>query len=82
MLSTAGLDELVSRSALQYEERALELAADPVRLGQLRSKLSLKDASIFDTERYTRNLEAVYQTIYQRHHAGLPPAHISEHLAT
>jgi predicted O-linked N-acetylglucosamine transferase (SPINDLY family) len=82
LLSTAGLHELIARSPSQYEEKALELAADPVRLGQLRSKLSLRDASIFDTLRYTRNLEAVYQTIYQRHHAGLPPAHISEHLAT
>jgi predicted O-linked N-acetylglucosamine transferase (SPINDLY family) len=82
LLSTAGLHELIARSPSQYEEKALELAADPVRLGRLRSKLALRDAPLFDTERYTRNLEAVYQAIHERHRAGLPPAHISEHLAT
>jgi predicted O-linked N-acetylglucosamine transferase (SPINDLY family) len=82
LLSAAGLHELIARSPSQYEERAVELAADPARLGRLRGKLALRDAPIFDTERYTRNLEAIYQAMYECHHAGLPPAHISEHLAT
>jgi predicted O-linked N-acetylglucosamine transferase (SPINDLY family) len=82
LLSTAGLRELIARSPEQYEETAVELAANPVRLGHLRTKLASRDAPIFDTERYTRNLEAVYRAMYERHHAGLPPAHISEHLAT
>jgi predicted O-linked N-acetylglucosamine transferase (SPINDLY family) len=82
LLTTAGLRELIARSPSQYEETAMELAADPRRLEQLRGKLALRDTPIFDTERYTRNLEAIYQAMYERHHAGLPPAHISEHLAT
>jgi predicted O-linked N-acetylglucosamine transferase (SPINDLY family) len=48
----------------------------------LRRKLALRDTPLFDTEHYTRNLEAVYQTIYERHHSGSPPDHINEHLAT
>ncbi len=82
LLGTAGLHQLIARSPSQYEEKALELAADPSLLGQLRSKLSSRDAPLFDTERYTRNLEALYKAIYERHHSGLPPAHIGEHLAT
>ena len=82
LVRTVGLPELIAGSPSQYEEKALELAADPVRLSQLRSRLALRDTSLFDTERYTRNLESVYETIYERHHSGSPPAHINEHLAT
>jgi predicted O-linked N-acetylglucosamine transferase (SPINDLY family) len=82
LVRTVGLPELIAASPSQYEETAVELAADPARLGQLRRKLALRDTSLFDTEHYTRNLEAVYQTIYERHHSGSPPDHINEHLAT
>ena len=82
LVRTVGLPELIAASLSQYEETAVELAADPVRLGQLRRKLAVRDTPLFDTEHYTRNLEAVYETIYERHHSGSPPAHINEHLAT
>jgi protein O-GlcNAc transferase len=82
LLRTAGLPELIAGSPLEYEEKALELAADPVRLGHLRHKLAQRETSLFDTERYTRNIEGVYEAIYERHHSGSPPDHINEHLAT
>jgi predicted O-linked N-acetylglucosamine transferase (SPINDLY family) len=82
LVRTVGLPELIANSPSQYEEKAVELAADPARLGQLRRKLALKDTPLFDTEQYTRNLEAAYEAIYERHHSGSPPDHINEHLAT
>jgi predicted O-linked N-acetylglucosamine transferase (SPINDLY family) len=82
LLRTVGLPELITGSPLQYEEKAMELAADPVRLGLLRRKLALRETPLFDTERYTRNLEAVYEEICERHNAGLPTATINEDLAT
>jgi protein O-GlcNAc transferase len=82
LVRTVGLPELIAASPSQYEETAVELAADPVRLGQLRRRLALRDTSLFDTEHYTRKLEAAYETIYARHHSGSSPAHINEHLAT
>jgi predicted O-linked N-acetylglucosamine transferase (SPINDLY family) len=82
LLRTVGMPELIAGSPLQYEEKAVELAADPVRLGQLRRKLAVRDTPLFDTERYTRNLEAVYKAIYERHHSGSPPADINDDLAT
>ena len=82
LVRTVGLPELIASSPSQYEETAVELAADPARLGQLRRKLALRDTPLFDTEHYTRNLEAAYQTIYERHRSGSPPAHINEHLAS
>ena len=82
LVRTVGLPELIAASLSQYEETAVELAADPVRLGELRRKLAMRDTPLFDTEHYTRNLEAVYETIYERHHSGSPPDHINAHLAT
>jgi predicted O-linked N-acetylglucosamine transferase (SPINDLY family) len=82
LLRTADLPELIAGSPSQYEDRAVELAADAARLGQLRRKLAMRGTPLFDTARYTRNLEAVYQAIYERHRSGLPPDHVNEHLAT
>jgi predicted O-linked N-acetylglucosamine transferase (SPINDLY family) len=82
LMRTVGLPELIANSPSQYEEMAVELAADPVRLGQLRRKLAMRDTTLFDTEQYTRSLEAIYTMIYERHHSGSPPAHVNEHLAT
>jgi predicted O-linked N-acetylglucosamine transferase (SPINDLY family) len=82
LVRTVGLPELIAASPSQYEETAVELAADPARLGQLRRKLALRDTPLFDTEHYTRNLEAVYETIYERHHSGSPPDDVNGHLAT
>ena len=82
LLRTAGLPELIAGSPSEYEEKALELAADPARLGQLRRKLAQRNTSLFDTEQYTRNLEAAYEAIHERHYSGSPPDHINEHLAT
>jgi protein O-GlcNAc transferase len=82
LLHTVGLPELVASSPSEYEERAVSLAADPVRLGQLRSTLAKRQTPLFDTLQYTRKLEAAYETMYQRYNSGSPPAPINEHLAT
>ena len=82
LLRTVGLPELIAGSPLQYEEKAVELARNPMQLGQLRRKLAMRDSPLFDTERYTRSLEAVYRTICERHHSGSPADDINDHLAT
>jgi protein O-GlcNAc transferase len=82
LLRTVGLPELIVNSASRYEDMAVELATDPERLGQLRRKLAMRDTRLFDTEHYTRGLEATYTAMYERLHSGLPPDHINEHLAT
>jgi predicted O-linked N-acetylglucosamine transferase (SPINDLY family) len=82
LLSTAGLPELIAGSPLEYEEKALELAHDRARLGELRRMLAQRATPLFDTARYTRNLEAAYQTIYERYQSGDVPAHVNVHLAS
>lgn len=81
LLRTAGVPELVAVSPEAYEEKACELAEHPARLSDLRLALAQRATPLFDTERYTRNLEAVYQTIYDRHHSGDAPTHVNQHLA-
>jgi predicted O-linked N-acetylglucosamine transferase (SPINDLY family) len=74
LLRTAGLPELIAHSPSEYEEKAIDLAANPVRLAQLRHTLRQRDTLLFDTERYTRNLEAAYTAILERSRsrAGAP----------
>jgi predicted O-linked N-acetylglucosamine transferase (SPINDLY family) len=81
LLRSAGLPELIAQSPSEYEEKAIDLAANPARLVQLRRVLEGRDTLLFDTERYTRNLEAAYAAVHERHRAGLGPAHVNEHLA-
>jgi protein O-GlcNAc transferase len=81
LLRTVDLGELITGSLEEYEELAVELAGDGARLERLRGKLAERGAPLFDTGRYTRDLEAAYEALYERHQAGLAPAHINEQLA-
>jgi protein O-GlcNAc transferase len=81
LLRTAGLPELIAASPAEYEDKACGLADHPTRLRDLRHALAQRATPLFDTNRYTRNLEAAYQTIYDRYRSGEAPAHINEHLA-
>jgi protein O-GlcNAc transferase len=81
LVRTAGLPELIAASPADYEEKAIELAADPARLAELRRALSERSAPLFDTESYTRCLEDAYQQICELQWRGSAPEHINEHLA-
>jgi predicted O-linked N-acetylglucosamine transferase (SPINDLY family) len=76
LLHAAGLPELVTHSLEDYEALALGLGQDSERLGAIRAKLDRNHAScpLFDTDRFTRHLEAAYLTMWQRVQRGLPPA--------
>ena len=76
VLQAAGLSELVTHSLEDYEALALALARDPQRLAAIRAKLARNQAicPLFDTDRFTRHLEAAYLTMWQRAERGLPPA--------
>jgi predicted O-linked N-acetylglucosamine transferase (SPINDLY family) len=82
LLCTAGLPEFVAGSPAQYEEKAVDMAKDPAGVAEARLKLAKRDTPLFDTEMYTRNLEAAYEAVYEQSQSGLPPAHINERLAS
>jgi predicted O-linked N-acetylglucosamine transferase (SPINDLY family) len=77
-LRTIGLPELIAGSMQQYEDKAVELAANPALISQIRVRLAQNRSTtaLFDTERYARNLELAYREIHDRYHSGVPPAHI------
>jgi predicted O-linked N-acetylglucosamine transferase (SPINDLY family) len=62
ILKAAELPELIAPDLQAYEALALALARDPARLKALRDKLKAgRDTmALFDTARFTRNLEAAY----------------------
>jgi predicted O-linked N-acetylglucosamine transferase (SPINDLY family) len=78
LLQAIGLPELITSTAEQYEDLAVQLAANPQRLAQIRQKLAQSHtvAPLFDTALFTKNLECAYMRIYERFHANLPPEHI------
>jgi predicted O-linked N-acetylglucosamine transferase (SPINDLY family) len=68
LLHAIGLPELVTSSLGEYEELALALAHDPGRLSAIKTKLTLnrEKLPLFDTSRYTRNLEAAFIEMRRR----------------
>lgn len=69
------MQELITTSPQQYEEKAVYLATHPDELKRLHALLKRNRMStpLFNTERQVKNIEAVYQHVWQRHKAGLLP---------
>lgn len=65
LLHAVGLPDLVTETAEAYEALALDLATDPARLRAIRERLQANrlSAPLFDTERTTRAIEAVYERL-------------------
>ena len=62
----------MTASLAEYEELALALARDPERLAAIKAKLmrNRDTEPLFDTARFTRDLEAAYTTMWERQQAG------------
>jgi len=61
ILHAANLPELIVANLAAYETLALKLARDPAALKMIREKLADRSRMpLFDTARFTRNLEAAY----------------------
>jgi predicted O-linked N-acetylglucosamine transferase (SPINDLY family) len=78
LLNALDLPELITTARQHYRELAVRLALNPAELRQIREKLARNrlTAPLFDTVRFTRNLESAFTSIYERQQSGLPPAHI------
>jgi predicted O-linked N-acetylglucosamine transferase (SPINDLY family) len=70
------LPELVMDTLADYERMALKLARDADALGRIRENLQRNRAthSLFDEERFTRDLERAYLMMWERQQRGEPPA--------
>ncbi len=76
LLNAAGLSELITASLEDYEVLALKLARDPSLLASIKHKLAsnIKIFPLFNTERFTRHLEAGYVKMWERFQNGEPSA--------
>ena len=73
MVTSLGLADLVVRDLASYRDLANRLANDPARMAELRAGLALKRASatLFDSGRFTVQLEAVLAEMSRRSRQGL-----------
>ncbi|MEO9189161.1 MAG: nucleotidyltransferase family protein [Acetobacteraceae bacterium] len=74
LLRAIDMPELVAGSLAEYEATALGLARDPERLASVKAKLmrNRDTEPLFDTARFTRDLESAYTVMWERQQAGLP----------
>lgn len=78
LLRAMQLPELVAEDGDRYVDLCVELASNAERLRALRARIeaSRTTAALFDSRRYTRNLERAFQLIYERARQGLDPERI------
>lgn len=72
LLHTVGLPDMVARSYEEYEAKALQLASDPGRLEEVRTRLAKNKSgcSLFDTRQFCGYLEAAYISMWRKSQLG------------
>jgi len=77
LLTTSGLNNFVTTSYVEYEEKAINLASNQRTLSEARKTLSNQlDNPLFDSKLYTINLEKGYYEIYNNYLLGFKSKHI------
>jgi protein O-GlcNAc transferase len=78
LLYAVRLPELITTSLDAYEDKAIGLAQDPEKLGNIKRKLAEHRlrTPLFDTELFTKHMERAYSAMYDRYRAALGPDHI------
>src|SRR5258705_2129930 len=75
LLHAVGLPELATASPGEYESLALHLARDAGALSAIKAKLARNRTThaLFDTARFTRNLEKAFTRMVERHQNAIAP---------
>lgn len=75
LLNAVGLPEMVTETPQLYENVALMLAREPSTLAALKAKLARNRDThpLFDTLRFTRQLETAYRRMWERAQSGAQP---------
>lgn len=77
LLTAMGVPELITYNLTDYYRLALELAVDRNKLEAIRRKIiaNRDTAPLFDSERFTRNLETAFVQMVDEHSGSTSPAH-------
>jgi len=75
LLAAAGLPELVTANAGDFEALTIKLGNDPKALKKLKDKLAKNKAkcALFDTTAFAKHIEAAYETMWKTWLAGENP---------
>ncbi|MES2497559.1 MAG: tetratricopeptide repeat protein [Pseudomonadota bacterium] len=78
LLRAIGLDEMIAQDEEDYRRLALDLATDRAKLARVRSALDGNRTTmpLFDTARFTANIEAGYDRAFEIAMRGEEPRHI------
>ena len=78
LLNAMDLPELITQTQQQYEARAIELANEPEKLAEIKTKLhsNLRTSPLFNGELFARHIEAAYVEMQRRHIFGETLDHI------
>jgi len=78
VLNAVGLPELITTTQEEYESLAISLAKIPVEIQKIKNKLAanLPASDLYNTQKFTRNIESAYRSMYQRYQNDLPTDHI------
>ena len=79
LLTALGLTELITNTEKEYEALIIQLANNPLELEKIKEKLkkNLISNNLFDTEKYTFNLEKAYRKAYENYTKGNKPKNIT-----
>lgn len=74
LLNAIGLSVLVTNSEKEYEDLAIELATNSLKLEEIRNKLknNKNTKPLFNTQIFARNIEKTYSLMYERYLKNLP----------
>jgi predicted O-linked N-acetylglucosamine transferase (SPINDLY family) len=72
LLQAAGLPDLITENARDYEDLAVRLATDPDALASIKARLT-RSCPLFDTDLFRRNIETAYARMWERWRAGEKP---------
>jgi predicted O-linked N-acetylglucosamine transferase (SPINDLY family) len=68
LLTALDMPELITTTQAQYEQLAVNLAMNPKKLKVLKEKLTsnVRTMPLYDTQQFTRSLEAAYLVMHDR----------------
>lgn len=79
LLHALDVPELVTKNVDEYESLALNLSQSPKKLQSIRDKIRANrtQSPLFNTTRFTSNLEEAYSSMWKRYRANKKPDHIT-----
>ena len=78
IVNAVNLPEMITSSQEEYESLAIELANNPKKFRIIKETLAdnSPSAPLFDTSRFTKNLQSAYKIMFKRYHDKLEADHI------